>query len=161
MRCLFAMIAFLALVGCDQESPEPSDVSPAVSQDAAIPICWIKRHGKEAVVYLDQPYACFLGWNEKTFILYSKAEGIVFRTSEYAAFLEALRQLPNGAEILQIDFCSGGAMYGMPESDSEKLSMVMQEGKRSWAEWKFNGMARQIVCICESDGIRFPDSTRR
>lgn len=161
MRLSIVSLLFLTLVGCDRESPESLAEQSVETKIAEMPICWIKRYGKEEPVYLEKPYACFIGWNEKTFIIYSRAKGTVSHTKNYEAFLAALNSLPRGIEILQLDLCCASAMYGMTEKEYGQLNLVMQARKMTWAECPMSGRDRFIICTCESEGLRFPESKDR
>lgn len=162
MRLSVVPLLLLALAGCDQESPELSDTHSIETKITEMPICWIKRNGKDEPVNLEKPYACFIGWNAKIFILYSKADESVVRTSDYSKFLVALRNLPQKVEILQIDYCSGSASLSqLPNEAFEDLVAAMKSRKLSWAECPMSGRNTFILCTCESDGLRFPRSTEQ
>jgi hypothetical protein len=113
---------------------------------------------REEAVLVTEPYAVFLTWTdrERRFYIYDNSAKTYFKTSEFKAFLMQLDKLPQGIEIQYFDTCCDGNAWAMPQEKREQLRAVMAQGARGWAPSTAGGFDHEMVCTCETTGLRYP-----
>ena len=113
---------------------------------------------KEKPVLVTEPYAVYLEWldDARRFYIYDNVTKQTFSTSDFEAFLKQLGSLPQDIAIQRFDTCCASRTYDMPAQARQRIRKIMQSGGRKWATSAATGWDRQIVCICESTGFRYP-----
>ncbi len=161
--CVLFVGAVCAPAGCqkrsDAESASPPAAPAAVDPASGNLVAfWLQYPDKEEPVLVTEPRAVLMVWRggDKKFYLFDNTAKAVFKTTNFDAFLRQLDELPHGVRIQLFGTCTAPLTYDMPPEKWQQLMQTLEKGKRGWATSKVNGLKREIICYCETRGLRFP-----
>jgi hypothetical protein len=80
----------------------------------------------------------------------------VHKAPDFESFLREVRQLPGGVSVQRFDTCTVPRTHDMPEEARQRLEEAMRAGNRTWAVSSVTGLTREIICTCETRGLRLP-----
>ena len=156
---IIVISGLLVCIGCAAKQSHQT-VTPANidSQTGNLIAFWLDYKSGEKAVIVTEPYAVLMVWqgDEKHFYVYDNKAKKTYIMSNFEAFLEKIKQLPNGIEIQRFDTCSASQVCDMPTEEWQRLTQVLRAGGRKWATSKINGLDHEVVCTCLSTGRRYP-----
>jgi hypothetical protein len=141
----------------------PFDCGPprraAVDRDTGNLVAfWLEYPERVEPVLVTEPYAVLIVWlgAERRFTVYDNKAKQVHKAPDFESFLREVRQLPRGVAVQRFDTCTVPRTHDMPEEARQRLEEAMRAGDRTWAVSPVTGLTREIICTCETRGLRFP-----
>jgi hypothetical protein len=119
---------------------------------------WLEYADRVEPVLVTEPYAVLIVWlgDERRFYVYDNKAKQVHKAPDFESFLREVQQLPRGIAVQRFDTCTVPRTHDMPEEAWQRLEEAMQAGNRQWAVSSVTGLAREIICTCETHGFRLP-----
>ena len=118
------------------------------------PIAQLQYRDGSRLFHLHSPYGFVAKWEngKASFLLYNKGRTNITTAGDLETFVQALSNVPDGAQVAWINTCSAPLHYGMPEETLSRIRQVLERKRFKMAGTEENNF---VLCTCEATNLSF------